>query len=209
MARLRNPHPGEILKEEFLTAIGMSQKINSRIPSACRAIASTPSSMEPALLPAIPTCACGLRPRQGDGSSHNGTAHVAFGSSDGLGPCDFKDFVAQSHTPNDHCVRFANGRHLPRRNTRYRAGATPFPDRTFTGWTAPASPGAPLRLHCEGLSPSTPCRSPGAHWLRFVIRDRTASCQIWVRSPWACIKRLTGAASFPLRRLALLLVPLS
>jgi cytochrome d ubiquinol oxidase subunit II len=23
-----------------------------------------------------------------------------------LGPCDFKDFVAQSHTPNDHCVRF-------------------------------------------------------------------------------------------------------
>ena len=25
MARLRNPHPGEILKEEFLNAIGMSQ----------------------------------------------------------------------------------------------------------------------------------------------------------------------------------------
>jgi len=25
MARLRNPHPGEILKEEFLSAIGMSQ----------------------------------------------------------------------------------------------------------------------------------------------------------------------------------------
>jgi putative MFS transporter len=24
-----------------------------------------------------------------------------------------------------------------------------------------------LRLHCEGLSPSTPCRSPGAHWLSF------------------------------------------
>src|SRR6266403_3395436 len=44
---------------------------------------------------------------QGDGSSHNGTAHVAFGSSNSLGPCDFKDFVAQSHTPNDHCVRFA------------------------------------------------------------------------------------------------------
>jgi hypothetical protein len=30
-----------------------------------------------------------------------------FGSSDSLGPCDFKDFVAQSHTPNDHCARFA------------------------------------------------------------------------------------------------------
>jgi len=37
----------------------------------------------------------------------SGTAHVAFGSSDSLGPCDFKDFVAQSHTPDDHCVRFA------------------------------------------------------------------------------------------------------
>ena len=30
------------------------------------------------------------------------------------------------------------GRHLPRRNTRYRAGATPYPDRTFTGWNTPA-----------------------------------------------------------------------
>src|ERR1700738_400611 len=36
-----------------------------------------------------------------------GKVSVAFGSSDGLGPCDFKDFVAQSHTPDDHCVRFA------------------------------------------------------------------------------------------------------
>ena len=26
---------------------------------------------------------------------------------------------------------------------------------------------ARLRLHCEGLSPSTPCWSPGALWLRF------------------------------------------
>jgi len=35
------------------------------------------------------------------------------------------------------------GRRLPRRNTRYQAGATPYLDRTCTGWTAPASPGAP------------------------------------------------------------------
>jgi hypothetical protein len=60
-----------------------------------------------------------------------------------------------------------------------------FPDRTFTGWTAPASPGAPLRLHCEGLSPFTPCRSPGAHWLRFVksrMADRRGGvdkCSFW------------------------------
>jgi hypothetical protein len=35
------------------------------------------------------------------------------------------------------------GRHLPRRNTRYQAGATPYLGRTSTGWTAPALPGAP------------------------------------------------------------------
>src|SRR6202035_3081366 len=32
---------------------------------------------------------------------------VRRSTSGSLGPCDFKDFVAQSHTPNDHCVRFA------------------------------------------------------------------------------------------------------
>src|SRR5450830_450054 len=32
-----------------------------------------------------------------------------------------------------------HGRHLPRRNTRYQAGATPYLGRTFTGWISPAS----------------------------------------------------------------------
>jgi hypothetical protein len=31
-----------------------------------------------------------------------------------------------------------------------------------------------LRLHCEGLSPSTPCRSPGAQWVRKNITPTTA-----------------------------------
>ena len=57
MAPLRNPHPGEILKEEFLSAIGMSQNLSSLIASVCRAIASTPSLMAPAILRAIPICA--------------------------------------------------------------------------------------------------------------------------------------------------------
>jgi len=65
-----------------------------------------------------------------------------FGSSDGLGPCDFKDFVAHSHPKRSLCT-LRHGRHLPQRNTRYQAGATPYLDRTFTGWIAPASPGAP------------------------------------------------------------------
>src|SRR6202049_3551747 len=64
--------------------------------------------------------------------------------------------------PKRSLCTLRRGRHLPRRNTRYQAGATPFPDRTFTGWTTPASPGAPLLLHRNGLAPSTPCRPPGA-----------------------------------------------
>ena len=84
--------------------------------------------------------------------------------------------------PKRSLCTLRRGRHLPRRNTRYRAGATPFPDRTFTGWTAPALPGAPLRLHCEGVSPSTPCRSPGAHWVCFVkARGQPHPCH------WAAI----------------------
>src|SRR5262249_49169037 len=31
---------------------------------------------------------CGLRPRQGDSTLHNGAAHVAFGRIKTLGPCD-------------------------------------------------------------------------------------------------------------------------
>src|SRR3954452_4258953 len=64
--------------------------------------------------------------------------------------------------PTRSLCTLRRGRRLPRRNTRYQAGATPYLDRTFTGWTAPASPGAPLLLHRNGLSPSTPCQSPGA-----------------------------------------------
>src|SRR5215210_7765208 len=50
-----------------------------------------------------------LRPRQGDGSSHSGPAHVAFGTLDRLGPCDIgiSWLNPQSHTPQDYCVRFA------------------------------------------------------------------------------------------------------
>ena len=56
MAPLRNPHPGEILKEEFLSAIGMSQNQLAHT-IGCRAIASTPLLKEPAILRAIPICA--------------------------------------------------------------------------------------------------------------------------------------------------------
>ena len=65
-------------------------------------------------------------------------------------------------TVEAQCRQIQFGRHLPRRNTRYQAGATPYLGRTFTGRIAPASPGALLLLRRSGLSPHTPCQSPGA-----------------------------------------------
>ncbi len=44
--------------------------------------------------------------------------------------------------PTQSLCTLRRGRHLPQRNTRYQAGATPYLDRSSTGWTAPASPGA-------------------------------------------------------------------
>ena len=47
-----------------------------------------------------------------------------------------------THPTRSLCT-LRRGRRLPQRNTRYQAGATPYLGRTSTGWTAPASPGAP------------------------------------------------------------------
>src|SRR6267154_4415413 len=87
---------------------------------------------------------------QGDGSSHNGTAHVAFGNSDSLGPCDFKDFVAQSHTPHDHCVRFAV--------------VVTFPDATLVTRRV-------LPLTWAGLSPAGSRQLRLAHCYAFIAVD--------------------------------------
>src|SRR5258707_11269482 len=42
-------------------------------------------------------------------------------------------------TLRNHCRQWP-------RNTRYQADATPYLGRTFTGWIAPALPGAPILL---------------------------------------------------------------
>jgi hypothetical protein len=91
-----------------------------------------------------------LRPRQGDGSSHNGTAHVAFDCSESLGPCEFKDFVAQSHTPHDHCVRFVM--------------VVAFHKATLVT-------GRALPLSRTGLSPAGPRPLRLAHRYSFIVVD--------------------------------------
>ena len=79
-----------------------------------------------------------------------GTAHVAFGSSDSLGPCDFKDFVAQSHTPHDHWVPFAVG--------------VTFHNATLVTRRA-------LPLSRIGLSPTGPRQLRLAHRYSFTVMD--------------------------------------
>jgi hypothetical protein len=74
---------------------------------------------------------------------HGGAAHIAFGTGDGLGLRDFKTFAAQYPTPHNCCVRFVVAVAGRPRNTRYRAGASPYPDRTLTGWIRSAYPDAP------------------------------------------------------------------
>src|SRR5258708_20820890 len=73
-----------------------------------------------------------------------------FRSSNSLGPCDFKDFVAQSHTPNDHCVRFAV--------------VVTFPDATLVTRRA-------LPLTWAGLSPAGSRQLRLAHCYSFIAVD--------------------------------------
>jgi hypothetical protein len=79
-------------------------------------------------------------PGQGDGSSHNGSAHIVFGGYERLGSRHLVSFSVQSHTPQDCRVRFAvvvtfhdatlaTGRALP----LTRAGLPPAGTRQLPG----------------------------------------------------------------------------
>jgi len=75
---------------------------------------------------------------------HSGTAHIAFDTG-GTASASviFRTFAAQYPTPHNCCVRFVATVAGGPRNTRYRAGASPYPDRTCTGWIRSAYPDAP------------------------------------------------------------------
>ena len=74
---------------------------------------------------------------EGDGSSHSGPAHVAFGSLDRLGPCDIA-ISWLNPTPHKIAVYASPWSSPSTPQHSLPAGATPYPDRTFTGWNAPA-----------------------------------------------------------------------
>ncbi len=65
------------------------------------------------------------------GASHNGAVHVAFTTTDRLGLCNFSDFVAQSHSSHNRCVRFSPAVTGRTCNTRYRAARYTLPGRDF------------------------------------------------------------------------------
>jgi hypothetical protein len=54
---------------------------------------------------------------------------MAFDGRHGLGLCDLTNYVAQSHTPQAHCVRFGRAVTGRTRNTRYQAARYALPGR--------------------------------------------------------------------------------
>src|SRR6516165_11930033 len=56
-------------------------------------------------------------------------------------PLRYRSFEAQSHTPCNRCVRFATTVASGPATLATKRTATPYLDRTFTGWIAPALPG--------------------------------------------------------------------
>jgi hypothetical protein len=125
--------------------------------------------------------------------SGGGTVHVAFGAGDGLGLRDFRTFAAQCPTPHNCCVRFVAAVAGGPRNTRYRAGATPYPGRTLTGWTRSAYPDAPPG---SGRSPGMPYNILIYMNIQlFFVLQRSSGPNVYTTSRRAVIGR--GHASGP------------
>src|SRR5205807_490922 len=80
-----------------------------------------------------------LRPRLGGSASHDGTAHVAFGSKDNLRPSD-KGISGLNHTPHAAAVYASRPPLLAvSRNTRFQAARYALPGLDFHQLIAPAS----------------------------------------------------------------------
>ena len=69
--------------------------------------------------------------RQSGDASPIGAVHITFAITDRLGLCDLSDYVAQSHSLHDRCVRFKRAVTSHACNTRYRAARYALPGRDF------------------------------------------------------------------------------
>jgi hypothetical protein len=81
---------------------------------------------------------------------------MAFDGRHGLGLCDLTNYVAQSHTPQAHCVRFGRAVTGRTRNTRYQAARYALPGRDLPPLDhasfIPAHAGFSRNLHTGVLS---------------------------------------------------------
>jgi hypothetical protein len=101
---------------------------------------------------------------------------MAFDSRHGLGLCDLIDYVAHSHTPQAHCVRFGRAVTGRTRNTRYRAARYALPGRdlppqdraSFAQRTPASSESAAVSFKPR----SAPCLRAGC------FSERAAACKL-------------------------------
>src|SRR5260221_12686109 len=117
------------------------------------------------------------------GRSRDGAVRVAFATTDRLGLCNFSDFVAQSHSPHDRCVRFRPAVAGRACNTRYRAARYALPgrdshplDRASFAWRTRCyrTPLLDFLPIVEGTQ-----RPPG--WI--VALDRPSERPLWSKAP--------------------------
>jgi len=86
----------------------------------------------------LPLYVMGSSTTASDRPSHNGPTHVPSALSNGLGLSGIVSFAGSIAHPAQSLCTLRSSRHLPPRNTRYQAAATPYLDRTCTGWNTPA-----------------------------------------------------------------------
>jgi hypothetical protein len=102
--------------------LAIALSIDARVGSAAR----------PSLRPDALSCR-GRRAEASSAGGHRSSASVIF-----------RTFAAQYPAPCNCCIHFVAAVAAEPRNTRCRAGASPYPDRTSTGWIRSGYPDAPL-----------------------------------------------------------------
>jgi hypothetical protein len=128
---------------------------------------------------------------------------MAFDGRHGLGLCDLTNYVAQSHTPQAHCVRFGRAVTGRTRNTRYQAARYALPGRDLPpldrAGFIPAHAGLLRNLEASVRSRGTVVD----HWLdRDLIEAGLSEPAGWRASYGDCVcggwsespRRVSGAA---------------
>src|SRR5213080_1162824 len=120
-----------------------------------------------------------------------------------LGPCDVRSYEAQSHTPCNRCVRFATTVASGHATLATKQDATLYLGRTFTGWIAPALPGARsgrdvrfiARPPHRTVRAAFPHTAPNLGCVTANCRMRSSACDTLIRF---CARHVLCWPAFPL-----------